>query len=116
MLDRLFVYGTLQPGQSNASVLRRIGGTFQPATICGRLYPEGWGAASGFPALVLDEEGEKVPGYVFSSDGLSRQWQRLDAFEGDGYRRVVATVRLEDGKPVEAHVYVLNEKTLEEDR
>ena len=107
MTERLFVYGTLQPGHANAHLLEAIGGSWQPASVVGTLYAKGWAATEGYPALVLEEDGEEVEGYVFSSERLARHWERLDAFEGEGYRRVVARARLEDGRTVEAYVYVL---------
>lgn len=48
----------------------------------GRLLAEGWGAAQGFPGLILDPEGEAVRGQVLSSKELSSHWERLDEFEG----------------------------------
>ena len=57
MPDRLFVYGTLAPGRSNAHVLATVPGTWEPATVRGTLFPEGWGAALGYPGIVLSVEG-----------------------------------------------------------
>ena len=45
-------------------------------------------------------------GYVFSAKTLAKHWPALDAFEGAGYRRVIATVVLMSGKKIEAYVYV----------
>ncbi len=42
---------------------------------------------------------------VLGSDDLDRHLDRLDRFEGDGYRRVVTTVLLEDGASVDAWIY-----------
>ena len=36
-----------------------------------------------------------------------RYWARLDAFEGEGYERVVTAARLEDGTVVKAHIFAL---------
>jgi gamma-glutamylcyclotransferase (GGCT)/AIG2-like uncharacterized protein YtfP len=110
MADRLFVYGTLAPGRANAHVLADVPGTWEPATARGTLYPEGWGAAAGYPGIVLDESGSVVHGFVFSSDELARHWARLDAFEGDGYRRVQASVTLQGGAIVQACVYALSRR------
>ncbi|MFG0275467.1 MAG: diaminopropionate ammonia-lyase, partial [Phycisphaerales bacterium] len=59
---RLAVYGTLAPGKANAGVLNGI----QPASwtsgvVEGDLHPEGWGAASGFPAIVPRRGDPRVP-------------------------------------------------------
>jgi gamma-glutamylcyclotransferase (GGCT)/AIG2-like uncharacterized protein YtfP len=108
MPNHLFVYGTLAPGRSNAHVLAAVPGEWEPATTSGTLVPEGWGAAAGYPGIVLDEQGGEVVGFLFSSDALAEHWPRLDAFEGDGYERVPTTVTRADGTRVEAFVYALS--------
>jgi len=106
MVNRLFVYGTLAPGRANAHMLAGVPGTWEPATARGALYPEGWGAAQGYPGFVPDEAGEEVHGLVFSSDALAAHWARLDAFEGEGYARVLVPVTLRHGgEVVQACVY-----------
>ena len=106
-MPHLFVYGSLAPGRANADVLADIPGQWRPATVTGTLHAQGWGAALGFPGLVLDPHGEQVRGFVFTSDELPAHWQRLDEFEGEGYLRLIATAYLTDGGEVEAHVYCL---------
>jgi len=107
MSTHLFVYGSLAPGRANAQMLADIRGEWQPATIAGTLHAEGWGAAIGFPGLVLDPHGGDVAGFVFTSDELAAHWARLDDFEGEGYVRVIAPARLADGTCLKAHVYCL---------
>ncbi|MBX2862168.1 MAG: gamma-glutamylcyclotransferase [Leptolyngbyaceae cyanobacterium MAG.088] len=106
-MERLFVYGTLQPGGPNEHVLTTIGGEWEPAVIKGNLIEAGWGAGMGYPGLVLDESGNDIHGYVFISSNLSDRWDALDEFEGKEYNRVVTSVTFLDGKKVQAHVYVL---------
>ena len=108
MIPRLFVYGTLAPGRSNAQVLAPIPGHWEPATVTGTLVPEGWGAAAGYPGIILDDHGSVVAGFLFTSDSLAEHWPRLDAFEGDGYQRVLTTATRSDGTAVEAYVYALS--------
>lgn len=105
MSHRLFVYGTLAPGRPNEHVLANIPGKWEPATVTGRLLQEGWGAAAGYPAVVLDEHGGEVPGFLFSSESLAGHWARLDEFEGEGYERVLTTVKVKDGAVVDAYIY-----------
>jgi gamma-glutamylcyclotransferase (GGCT)/AIG2-like uncharacterized protein YtfP len=112
MTHRLFVYGTLAPGRPNAHVLADVAGTWQPATTRGTLFAEGWGAAAGYPGIVPDESADEVHGFLLTSDVLLRHWDRLDAFEGDGYERVLATVRLADGSAVQAYLYRLSDASL----
>jgi len=107
MTDRLFVYGTLAPGRPNEHILADVPGTWEPATVRGRLLQEGWGAAVGYPGIVLSEAGDEVHGFVFSSEELSAHWNRLDEFEGEGYVRVLVPAQLENGGIVEAHIYAL---------
>ena len=107
MTDRLFVYGTLAPGRPNAHVLAEVPGAWQPATVRGRLLAEGWGAAIGFPAIILDDRGPEVAGFLFSSTELVDHWPRLDEFEGDGYHRVLTTATSDDGRTAEAYIYAL---------
>lgn len=107
MTDRLFVYGSLAPGRPNAHVLAQVPGTWEAATVRGLLRQAGWGAAIGYPGIVVDEHGDEVAGFVFSSDELDAHWARLDQFEGEGYKRVSVSARLEDGSVVQAQVYAL---------
>jgi len=109
MLHRLFVYGTLAPGKPNERVLRGVDGSWEEASVRGTLHPEGWGAALGYPGVVLHEDGDEVPGLLFTSSRLGEHWDRLDAFEGEGYVRVEVTARLRDGRECPAHVYALRE-------
>lgn len=117
MTHRLFVYGTLAPGRPNEHVLAVVPGKWEPATVIGTLLQEGWGAAAGYPGIVLDERGldergGEVKGLLFSSESLAEHWARLDEFEGEGYERVLTTVKLEDGTAVDAYIYRLSGKGL----
>ena len=103
----LFVYGTLAPGRPNEHVLANVPGEWEPGTIMGTLIPDGWGAAVGYPGIILDENGSEVEGLLFSSDRLGEHWRRLDEFEGEGYERVLTRVKRRDGTAVEAYVYRL---------
>jgi gamma-glutamylcyclotransferase (GGCT)/AIG2-like uncharacterized protein YtfP len=108
MTPRLFVYGTLAPGRVNAHMLADVVGTWEAATVVGTLYPEGWGAAAGYPGLVLDASGAPVPGFLLTSASLPGHWARLDAFEGAGYERVSTKATRADGAVVDSFVYALS--------
>ena len=103
----LFVYGTLQPGGANEHVLGVLEGSWQPASVRGRLLDEGWGASLGCPGIVLAADGPVVPGHLFRSAELPAHWSALDAFEGEEYERVTTEVLLESGARVAAEIYVL---------
>lgn len=107
-MEQLFVYGSLGPGRANQHILAPLGGTWQQASLRGYLRQEGWGAAMGFPGLMLDETGDEVSGYLYTSDRLAEFWPQLDEFEGGQYKRVRTSARLADGSLVEAFVYVLS--------
>lgn len=108
LINKLFVYGTLGPGRPNEHWLTNIGGSFQTGHVKGQLYQEGWGATLGYPALVIDPDGEVVVGHVFTSEKLHHHWSELDDFEGEGYRRVLIDVTLEDGSVTQAYIYALS--------
>ena len=103
----LFVYGSLQPGGPNADVLSPISGTWQKATVSGRLIKAGWGTALGYPGLRLVEDGEDIKGSVLTSADLDTFWDELDAFEGAQYERVLTSVTLESGENLAAFLYAL---------
>lgn len=108
MIESLFVYGTLAPERPNAHILHPFSGTWEPASIRGNLIDDGWGAEMGYPAIIPDENGEIVEGFVFSSTEID--WQMLDEFEGAGYSRQTAKATLSTGEQVTAFVYSLNDK------
>lgn len=110
MLNRLFVYGTLAPGRSNAHMLSHIAGSWQRASIRGRLVHAGWGAEQGYPGVVVDVSGPPVEGFVLTSDALENEWERLDEFEGVQYQRVAARAQLEDGQVVQVYVYQVGQR------
>ncbi len=107
MTNKLFVYGTLGPGRPNEHILRNIGGSWEKASVTGILHHEGWGAAMGYPAITLNKDGDKVEGFLFSSDKIAEHWPELDAFEGEAYERVLTTVELKNKIIVEAFIYIL---------
>lgn len=112
MVQRLFVYGTLAPNRPNEHILKPVKGEWQPAYISGTLVEAGWGAEMGYPAVIPSvdgSDGEKVEGFVFSSDELDKHWAMLDEFEGDGYERVEVVAFVEDGKKLIAQVYAIKQ-------
>lgn len=110
---QLFVYGTLAPNRPNHHIMTPIAdGVWQPAYVMGKVLPNGYGRAAGYPALILakdmpDGNCQRIDGFVFSSQDLPKHWQRLDDFEGDGYERVRVMATLATGEMVSADVYAL---------
>ncbi len=105
---RLAVYGSLAPGKLNHQQISQLSGTWRRGTVNGRLLNAGWGAAIGFPGLVLDPLAPPVDVQLFESKDLPQHWERLDQFEGNGYRRSITTVTTAQGKCT-AWVYVIAE-------
>lgn len=109
---RLFVYGTLAPGRSNEQVLAGLKGCWQRASTRGLFLPEGCATSYGFPAIILNSpDAAEIEGLLFSSAELPAFWPQLDEFEGDGYRRVIATITTAAGERLKAYTYELNLKT-----
>ncbi len=94
---RLATYGTLGPGRPNDHQLSGLEGRWSIGSVRGDLFEGGWGAAQGFPGLILSPTGAPVTVDIFTSDDLPDHWSRLDAFEGPEYRRVATKVSTPDG-------------------
>lgn len=105
-MSPLFVYGTLRPGQSNAHLLEKIGGEWLQGYVTGRFYDSGWGAATGFPGVILDPDADRIDGWLFISERLTDHWPMLDEFE-DGYDRILTEVTTADNRKVNAWIYQL---------
>lgn len=109
---RLFVYGTLAPGESNHDLIEKIDGTWQEGSVVGVLYPSGRGPTAGYPVIDLEKTGTPVKGALFTSCELADHWHELDTYEGAGYKRVKTTVTVADGSETEAFLYVLDHDSL----
>lgn len=101
-MDRVFVYGTLRSGQTARSLIGDHVTASEPAELTGSMYamPE------GYPAVIPGGE-LTVRGELVTLRDLAPAFLLLDAYEGDGYRRVLARVRLGDGSEPWAWVYSL---------
>jgi gamma-glutamylcyclotransferase (GGCT)/AIG2-like uncharacterized protein YtfP len=102
---RLAVYGTLAPGGGRHDLLAEIEGRWFEGHVRGHKFVGRRSSARGYPALRLDPEGDRVPVAVLDAPELSRRFGPLDAYEGDGYRRVVAPVWDDGGLLLIANVY-----------
>ena len=103
---RLATYGTLAPGRKNHGQLSDLPGRWLVGHVRGSLVEAGWGAKLGYPGMILDPEGAPIEVFVFESRALVDHWQRLDAFEGVGYRRIAVDVSTDEGV-LPASIYVL---------
>lgn len=109
--ELLVVYGTLAPGRSNHHVISDVGGTWRDVFVRGHLHSSGWGTTSGYPGLIPDPDGERLPVKLLSSPELPKHWKRLDEFEGPEYRRVLIDVEDENGVFARANVYAVSKSS-----
>lgn len=107
--NALIIYGTLAPGKPNNFIMDPVPGIWQKATVSGKLENKGWGAELGYFGFVHcnDEDAEEIDSYILISDELYKHWQYLDDFEGEGYKRILAEYRLENGENGIGFIYAL---------
>ena len=108
------VYGTLAPKGPNHSVVEHIKGRWQQGIVRGSLEKKGWGAELGYYGFrhVGDKDQEEINVFVLFSDELVANWQMLDDFEGNGYRRILAKYELENGQLGVGNIYAINEEEI----
>lgn len=107
--QRLFVYGTLAPGQANAHILERVEGNWRRAQVRARLYPPGTPPIIDYPVIIADESADWIDGWLLESSELAALWPSLDRFETEAYRRERVAVRCGDDELLEATTYTLNQ-------
>jgi gamma-glutamylcyclotransferase (GGCT)/AIG2-like uncharacterized protein YtfP len=104
-INNLFVYGTLQHGQSRNYILKGL--KYEKATLINyrKLEP----ASLGFPFIIRDIN-SKVKGEIYY-DVTNSIITQIDMIEGEGklYHRIIVKVDLEDGNKVEAYTYYPSE-------
>jgi len=104
MADRLFVYGTLLAPELRRALIGRNPET-TTATLAG--YACFRVRRAPYPAVVA-QPGASTGGEVLL--GLtSTELDQLDEFESTLYQRMVTTVLTEDGLPLEAFAYVIDD-------
>lgn len=97
---RLAAYGSLRPGEANHHVVADVPGRWTEGTTRGTLHSSGWGAGLGYPGLEWDPRGREVTVAILESTALPAHWERLDAFEGEAYRRILVSVETAEGRVV----------------
>ncbi len=91
-IERLFVYGTLQPGRLRWPFLERFAIGHRPAEVRGAIYDTGY----GWPVAVFGPSAGSVPGTLVDLDGehLGEALRVLDDVEAtatDLLRRIAVT-------------------------
>ncbi len=98
--SRLAVYGTLAPGESNHHVVASIPGRWEDGTVRGVV-----GKMGPYPTFHWKKPGGVVAVMVLHSAYLTNHWQRLDRFEGPGYRRILVPIERAGDEVVVANLY-----------
>lgn len=99
------MYGSLGPGQPNAHLLTKMGGSWKEAIVTGYLQTTDRARGIYFPLLRPHPDGPEVSGYVFTSEALPETWPQLDRFEGPAYVRLLTLVNYRTGQTGVANVY-----------
>ncbi|TFG23269.1 MAG: gamma-glutamylcyclotransferase [Promethearchaeota archaeon] len=104
-MNNLFVYGTLQHGQSRNSILKDL--SYEKAILPD--YKKVEPPTLGFP-FIIREEGSIVEGEVYFEvpDSLL---ERIDVIENEGdlYHRLLVKVKTVKEKELEAYIYYPSE-------
>jgi gamma-glutamylcyclotransferase (GGCT)/AIG2-like uncharacterized protein YtfP len=102
----LIAYGSLAPGARHEGETATLTGEWHSGWVTGTLVERGWGASLGYPALVWHPAGERrVAAHLLVSPDLPQHWERLDAFEGETYRRILAPFYDEAGFVAVGNLY-----------
>ncbi len=104
--QKLFAYGTLQPGEKNYHVVEWLDGSWRAGFVIGSLVDYGWGAKGGFPAFSF-KGNDTIYGQLLTSNKLPTFWPALDNFEGGEYKRVLIKVHCGDATHI-AFIYAAN--------
>jgi gamma-glutamylcyclotransferase (GGCT)/AIG2-like uncharacterized protein YtfP len=102
---KLFVYGTLQDGQSRNIILKGL--RYEKATLFN--YKKVISSSLGFPFIVRDDS-SNVKGEVYYDidESIISEIDRIEG-EGELYHRIVVKVTLLNGKELEAYTYYPSE-------
>ncbi|MFW9879200.1 MAG: gamma-glutamylcyclotransferase family protein [Candidatus Thorarchaeota archaeon] len=99
--NKIFVYGTLQHGQSRNYILKGL--KYEKATLLN--YRKVEPPSLGFPFIIQDDN-SKVGGEIYY-DIEKSIINQIDMIEGEGelYHRILVKVKLDDGRETEAYTY-----------
>ena len=102
---RLFFYGTLLDADIQRKIIGRVltADSLRPATLAG--FRRVRASGEWFPMLVPGLAADTVDG-ALALDLTGPELKRVVTYEGDGYGLKRVTVRLGDGTPARAQVFV----------
>lgn len=98
---KLISYGTLAPGQPNHSLISDLTGEWEECVIQGTMNRE-----NGLSRFSWNPRGAEQTASLFTSDALARNWDRIDRFEGKGYRRHLIPAKTQAGIAI-GYAYVV---------
>ena len=103
--DKLFVYGTLQHGQSRHYILRNL--KYEPAIL--QNYKKINPPSLGFPFIIFDEKSEVKGELYYDID--EELLNSLDTIEGEGslYHRIIVEVLNDKAERIQAYTYYPSE-------
>ena len=96
---KLVAYGSIRPDGANYRILEGIVGKWTPCQVRGHVREN-----EGLILFQWDPAGAIIDAMFLESPSLQDCWGRLDAFEGEWYRRTLVPVRVSDRDGV-ANVY-----------
>jgi gamma-glutamylcyclotransferase (GGCT)/AIG2-like uncharacterized protein YtfP len=89
---KLISYGTLAPSQPNHSLISDLTGEWKECVIRGTMNQH-----QGLSRFLWNPNGSEQTASLFSSNDLPNYWDRLDRFEGGGYRRQLIPAKTKFG-------------------
>jgi len=103
--NNLFVYGTLQHGQSRNYILRGL--KYEKASLFN--YRKIMPPSLGFPFIIRDDASNVTGEIYYDLDPFLIS--QIDMIEGEGelYHRILVKVALDDGKEIDAFTYYPSE-------
>jgi gamma-glutamylcyclotransferase (GGCT)/AIG2-like uncharacterized protein YtfP len=110
----LFVYGTLRRGVTN-EWSRFLANNAQPVgtgKTSGILFQ-----LDGYPGMVTSPNGRhRLVGEVYQIDDPAHTWAALDKYEGEEFERQIVSVKLDNGRKLDAWAYVYKADTSDKQR
>lgn len=115
--QKFFMYGTLKVGGRYSHGFNELRKSVEKAKIKGEIYSIG----GSFPGLTLDGKGE-VHGEVHEYNEFEKVLGRMDRIEGYNeereesslYKRKIIKATTDTGEVIDAIVYVMGDRLLEE--
>ena len=103
--EKLAVYGTLAPGESNFHVVQSLGGEWSQGRVQGVRFTLQVGHDVGYPGFRWIPDDPPLPIHLLTSAQLPGDWDRLDRFEGADYCRILVPLEMDKDSYTVANLY-----------